>query len=130
MLKTTKVATGDLAIGMYVSGLDRPWLESPFAVQGFYVHNEADILEVAETCSFVFVDPRRPIEGERGEEIRRGRQCLNRLTVGAEEGECLLHSATPTLHPRRQTLNEAPQPQLRDTLGLLRLKPDCIRSSL
>ena len=35
MLKTLKIPTSDLSIGMYVSALDRPWLETPFITQGF-----------------------------------------------------------------------------------------------
>lgn len=48
-----------LAPGMYVAELDRPWLESPFMVQGFYVQDRSDIHRVQEVCEFVFVDPRR-----------------------------------------------------------------------
>ncbi len=61
--KYIEVPVHQLEAGMYVAYLDRPWLESPFAVQGFYVHNEADILEVADACSYVFVDPRRHQRG-------------------------------------------------------------------
>lgn len=45
--------------GMYVAELDRPWLETPFALQGFLVRNDEDILSLAEHCSRVFVDTRR-----------------------------------------------------------------------
>ena len=31
--------TTDLRLGMYVSRLDRPWLETPFLFQGFYIEN-------------------------------------------------------------------------------------------
>ena len=61
--KYLEVPVHQLEAGMYIAYLDRPWLDSPFAVQGFYVHNEADILEVAEHCTFVFVDPRRVQRG-------------------------------------------------------------------
>ena len=50
---------GMLRIGMYVAALDRPWLETPFAVQGFFVESEADIDYVATHCRYVLVDPRR-----------------------------------------------------------------------
>ena len=35
--KKIKVFTGDLTTGMYVCGLDRPWLETPFLLQGFQI---------------------------------------------------------------------------------------------
>jgi HD-GYP domain-containing protein (c-di-GMP phosphodiesterase class II) len=54
-----EVPVGSLDPGMYVGALDRPWLESPFAVQGFYVENREDIDFVSQHCVSVFVDPRR-----------------------------------------------------------------------
>jgi HD-GYP domain-containing protein (c-di-GMP phosphodiesterase class II) len=48
-----------LKVGMYVSAVDRPWLETPFAVQGFMIDNEADIDYVAAHCGHVYIDPRR-----------------------------------------------------------------------
>lgn len=59
MLKTTKVAAGDLAIGMYVSGLDRPWLETPFITQGFIIESQEDILRLRKYCEYVYVDSQR-----------------------------------------------------------------------
>ena len=43
MLHTLKVQTKDLAVGMYVSGLDRPWLETPFMIQGFCLESMEEI---------------------------------------------------------------------------------------
>ena len=36
-LKQIKVPSMQIAMGMYVSALDRPWSESPFLMQGFCV---------------------------------------------------------------------------------------------
>ena len=46
----------DLEIGMYVSQADRPWLETPFLFQGFYVNSENDIKEVQRICEYVYID--------------------------------------------------------------------------
>ena len=54
-----KIRVEDIIIGMYVAALDRPWLETPFAMQGFYVHSDATIAGLSETCSYVYIDPRR-----------------------------------------------------------------------
>ncbi len=54
-----------LSPGMYVAELDRPWLESPFMVQGFYVQDDDDIQQVADVCEFVFIDPRRQERSKR-----------------------------------------------------------------
>lgn len=54
-----EVPVGLLKIGMYVAAVDRPWLETPFAVQGFVVDSEEDIDYVASHCQHVYVDPGR-----------------------------------------------------------------------
>ncbi len=56
MLHTLKVSTTDLKVGMFVSGLDRPWLETPFMMQGFRVDSLEEIAHLRSYCSFVFVD--------------------------------------------------------------------------
>ena len=54
-----EVPASNLQPGMYVAALDRPWLETPFAMQGFFIRDEADAALVAKHCSFVMVDPRK-----------------------------------------------------------------------
>ncbi len=54
-----KTPVSDLVVGMYVAELDRPWLASPYPVQGFYLRSEINIRKLADECSFVYVDPRR-----------------------------------------------------------------------
>lgn len=51
------VAADDLKIGMYVSQLDRPWLETPFLFQGFCIRDQDEIAEIRRHCKFVYVDP-------------------------------------------------------------------------
>ncbi len=41
---------------MYVSDLDRPWLDTPFLFQGFRITNEQEIEQIKSICNFVFVD--------------------------------------------------------------------------
>ena len=41
----------DLKKGMYVSELDRPWLETPFLFQGFRITNMQEIEQLGDTCS-------------------------------------------------------------------------------
>ena len=50
-----KVYVSDLMPGMYVSRLDRPWLESPFPFQGFVLENWQQVAEVQSTCRYVYV---------------------------------------------------------------------------
>ena len=51
-----RVYTADLKIGMYVSELDRPWVETSFMFQGFAIQNDEDIKELQSCCDVVYVD--------------------------------------------------------------------------
>ena len=51
-----KINVLDLRPGMYISELDRPWLETPFLFQGFEIQTEQEIAEIKRYCSYVFVD--------------------------------------------------------------------------
>jgi hypothetical protein len=55
MIEVLKVLTVDLTRGMYVSALDRPWLESPFPLQGFRIESDADLRTLHELCEYVYV---------------------------------------------------------------------------
>ena len=54
-----KLRACDLRPGMYVCELDRPWLDTPFLLQGFEVANDADIEAVMQQCDYVYIDLRR-----------------------------------------------------------------------
>ena len=43
MLQAIKIYTVDLEVGMFVSALDRPWLETPFMIQGFRITDREQI---------------------------------------------------------------------------------------
>jgi HD-GYP domain-containing protein (c-di-GMP phosphodiesterase class II) len=51
--------TADLQLGMYVSKLDRPWIETPFLFQGFHIESEEVIEELRRYCKYVYVDVTR-----------------------------------------------------------------------
>lgn len=59
MLETIKIATAKLEVGMFVSALDRPWLGTPFMIQGFKIESRAQIGRLQEYCQHVFVDTRQ-----------------------------------------------------------------------
>jgi HD-GYP domain-containing protein (c-di-GMP phosphodiesterase class II) len=54
-----RVEVEDLSVGMYVAKLDRPWLETSFLLQGFYVRSQETIEQLAAECGYVYIDPRR-----------------------------------------------------------------------
>ena len=57
-----KVDTRDLRKGMYISELDRPWIESPFIFQGFLITSDQELLQLNQCCNYVYVDVINPVE--------------------------------------------------------------------
>lgn len=55
----TKVPTTDLRVGMFVADLDRPWVDTPFLLQGFLIEGDEQILELQQHCLWVVVDRAR-----------------------------------------------------------------------
>lgn len=53
------VPVSDLLPGMFVTDLDRPWLGTPFLLQGFLVDGIDQIEELRRLCKVVTVDPAR-----------------------------------------------------------------------
>src|SRR5690554_1673183 len=51
-----KVSVDELVLGMYISKLDRPWLETPFKLQGFLLRDDSEIEELQKHCKYVYVD--------------------------------------------------------------------------
>lgn len=41
---------------MYIAELDRPWLETPFLFQGFFVRSEDEIADLKVHCEHVYID--------------------------------------------------------------------------
>jgi len=59
-----RVSTDFLKCGMYISRLDRPWVESPFMFQGFYLKTQQHIDEVSKYCDYVYIDVERGAEAD------------------------------------------------------------------
>jgi len=57
-VKVEKISTQDLQLGMYVSQLDRPWIETPFPMQGFHIRSEDDIQKLRMWCKHIYIDLR------------------------------------------------------------------------
>lgn len=48
--------TNLLQLGMYVSELDMPWLESPFLFQGFTIETDKELQTLRDVCQYVYID--------------------------------------------------------------------------
>ncbi len=63
----SKVAVKDLKVGMFVADLDRPWIDTPFLLQGFLIEDSRQIAELQRICEYVVVDRARST----GDEFRK-----------------------------------------------------------
>jgi putative nucleotidyltransferase with HDIG domain len=50
-----KINVDELRVGMYVTELDRPWLETPFLFQGFTIRSGKEIEQLRRYCQHVFI---------------------------------------------------------------------------
>lgn len=54
--REVRISVQGLTRGMFVCRLDRPWLGTPFPMQGVHVHTEAQLRELQTLCTHVWVD--------------------------------------------------------------------------
>lgn len=54
--REVRISVQGLALGMYVSRLDRPWLETPFPLHGLAIDSDDAIAKLRRICSHVWVD--------------------------------------------------------------------------
>ncbi|MCV6625438.1 MAG: DUF3391 domain-containing protein, partial [Cellvibrionaceae bacterium] len=55
-MRLVKVSANNIRPGMFIAELDRPWLETPFALQGFIVRDEAEVDFISLYVDYVYVD--------------------------------------------------------------------------
>jgi HD-GYP domain-containing protein (c-di-GMP phosphodiesterase class II) len=60
----TKVDAKDLKVGMFVADLDRPWIDTPFLLQGFLIEDDQQVRQLQRHCQFVIVDRARSVGDE------------------------------------------------------------------
>ena len=54
-----QVRVDDLRQGMFIVELDRPWLDTPFLLQGFLVDSQVELDTLTRYCEYVYVDINR-----------------------------------------------------------------------
>ena len=57
----TKIYSTDLKVGMFVADLDRPWVDTPFLLQGFLIEDDQQIATLKTHCEFVIIDRARSV---------------------------------------------------------------------
>jgi HD-GYP domain-containing protein (c-di-GMP phosphodiesterase class II) len=93
----TKIFTTDVKVGMFVADLDRPWVDTPFLLQGFLVEDEEQIATLRAHCEYVMVDRARSI----GEEYEAAPPTATNTVppTGARQGQrsrAAVAAATPS----------------------------------
>jgi HD-GYP domain-containing protein (c-di-GMP phosphodiesterase class II) len=58
-MATKQVPVALLEFGMYIAELDRPWTDTPFRFQGFYLRTGQQLEALRKYCRYVFVDAAR-----------------------------------------------------------------------
>ncbi len=90
-----KIQVGQIKVGMFVSDLDRPWLDTPFLLQGFQIETGEEIAKLKHYCKYVIVDRLR----SSGDEYR------------GETPDATATAARGTAEPRIQIYDDARQKQ-------------------
>lgn len=99
-LKEIKVRLPDLELGMYVSRLDRPWLETKYVLQGFFIKSKDDIDELLKHCEYVYVDV------ERSKSSDKGAQSFSQKVLSSDEEKELLTGVKPRRYKEKVELDE------------------------
>jgi HD-GYP domain-containing protein (c-di-GMP phosphodiesterase class II) len=60
-IKKEKIEVRKLSLGMFVTELDIPWIESPFMLQGFVLDDQSDLDKMTALCNFVYIDRTKSI---------------------------------------------------------------------
>ncbi|MEO6117921.1 MAG: HD-GYP domain-containing protein [Methylotenera sp.] len=55
-IRREKILISQLDIGMFVCELDRPWLSTPFMLEGLLIEDSDQIVSMARLCEYVYID--------------------------------------------------------------------------
>lgn len=100
--------------GLFVADLDRPWLDTPFLLQGFVIDREDEIAALRAHCAHVYIDVALSDPGA----VRAVREWMNAATDDPAAG-------TPDeTDPAASDAEAAEPPQGAQEASLLRLSDD------
>jgi HD-GYP domain-containing protein (c-di-GMP phosphodiesterase class II) len=88
-----RIAAKELKIGMFIADLDRPWIDTPFLLQGFLLEDEEQLVQLREHCEWVMVDPHRSVGAEY--EFPAKKLEFARRDLGAEPRVMIQHKQRP-----------------------------------
>jgi HD-GYP domain-containing protein (c-di-GMP phosphodiesterase class II) len=56
MKKEVMTSLDGIEVGMFISRLDRPWINTPFDLEGMQINTKEDIAQLRKHCEYVYVD--------------------------------------------------------------------------
>lgn len=87
-----KTNVNELKVGMHVSDLDRPWIESSFLFQGFEIASQKILSELKNECDFVYVDTEKSsgykkslISAESSNDMSRGIEFVDTVIMNIND---------------------------------------------
>lgn len=91
-VRREKIQVSLLDVGMFVCELDRPWLSTPFMLEGLLIEDDEQITKIASLCEFVYVDRTvsvgRHFTAAPKEQVAMKRDgTINRVAIDANTGK-------------------------------------------
>lgn len=93
-----KVLVSQLRVGMYVCKLDRPWLDTPFPFQGFYLRTTHEVNEVKGFCQYVYIDSQKGSQPYKESEISKPSPLLAKESNSKKTASCVQASDLRTIN--------------------------------
>jgi HD-GYP domain-containing protein (c-di-GMP phosphodiesterase class II) len=94
-----KIPISDLKSGMFVARLDRPWLETPYKVQGFLIKLEKDIEQLQKYCEYVYIDT------EKSTHLQADSTTAENTLTDDEQKQVLIN-ARPRQYPNKSSFED------------------------
>lgn len=112
-----KVNVSELAIGMYVAELDKPWEQSSFLFQGFEIETDEDLAKLKEECRTVVI-----------EETEASKAAVAKAAAARPAAPVvsttITSRSTPDTSPLRKEIKEVVQAQSAAKTNLTRVMED------
>lgn len=113
-----QIAVTELEIGMYVSELDRPWLETPFLFQGFVIRSNEELDALRRHCRVVTVDIRGeddepPAEPVAARRPRRPAEAIRELKAEMKQASGIHRAVFESIENAMGTLRDSGKLELR-----------------
>ena len=99
-IEERRIAVDDLRLGMFVCRLDRPWVGTPFPLQGFLIVSPEQIRELAGYCLHVSIDELKSLD------TRPDQRAVLPRPASQPRARERLGPPNPVRYPNRATLEE------------------------